>query len=109
MVTNAHEKLVKMKMDRTGIDVYFDEIISAHALGNAKEELTFWEKLQVEVPFIAEQTLLIDDNLTVLRTAREYGIKHLLTIAKPDSQNIEQDPAEFEAIHSYHDIVSSFI
>ena len=106
MVTNAHQKLVKMKMDRTGIDIFFDEIIRAHELGHAKEESAFWKKLQSQVPFQIEQTLLVDDNLTVLRTAREYGVKHLLTIAKPDSQNAMQDPEEFDAIHSFQDIIS---
>ena len=71
----------------------------------AKEEQSFWEKLQLEVPFNCDETLLIDDNLTVLRAAREFGIKNLFTIAKPDSQNPEQETAEFEVIHSFQDIV----
>jgi GMP/IMP 5'-nucleotidase len=106
MVTNAHEKLIKMKADKTGIDIFFDRVISSHAIGHAKEEQAFWKKLQLETPFELESTLLIDDNLDVLRAAREFGIKNLLTIAKPDSQNSEQDTAEFEAIHSFHDIMS---
>jgi putative hydrolase of the HAD superfamily len=43
--------------------------------------------------------------LTVLRAAREFGIKNLLTIAKPDSQNPEQETEEFAAIHSFQDLV----
>jgi GMP/IMP 5'-nucleotidase len=104
MVTNAHEDLIKMKADKTKIDVFFDQIISSHAIGHAKEEQAFWEKLQLEVPFNNDETLLIDDNLTVLRAAREYGIQNLLTIAKPDSQNPEQETAEFDVIHSFQDI-----
>jgi len=105
MVTNAHEKLIKMKIDITGLDVYFDRIISAHAIGHAKEELVFWEKLQLVVPFELDKTLLIDDNLTVLRAAKKFGIKNLLTIIKPDSQNPDQDTAEFDAIHSFQDLI----
>lgn len=105
MVTNAHEELIKMKLDKIKIDAFFDRIISAHAIGHAKEEQAFWEKLQLEVPFGLDETLLIDDNLTVLRAARKFGIENLLTIAKPDSQNPEQDTAEFEAIHSFQDLV----
>ena len=105
MVTNAHEDLIKMKVDKTGIDVYFDRIISSHTIGHAKEEQAFWEKLQLEHPFELNETLLIDDNLTVLRAAREFGIKNLLTILKPDSKNDKQDPEEFNAINSFQDII----
>ena len=105
MVTNAHEDLIKMKADKTTIDVFFDRIISSHAIGHAKEDQSFWEKLHRKIPFNCEETLLIDDNLTVLRAAREFGIKHLVTIAKPDSQNPEQETAEFDAIHSFQDLV----
>ena len=44
------------------------------------------EKLKLKIPFNVDETLLIDDNLTVLRTAREFGIKHLFAITKPNSQ-----------------------
>ena len=105
MVTNAHEKLVDMKMQKTGIDVFFDHIISAHRIGHAKEEQAFWQKLQTEISFIPEETLLIDDNLTVLRAAKEFGIKNLLSIARPDSRNPEQDTQEFHAIQSFEDLI----
>lgn len=105
MVTNAHEKLIEMKMEKTGINVFFDHIVSAHRIGNAKEEQLFWQKLQTEIPFFPEETLLIDDNLTVLRAARDFGIKHLLSIAKPDSQSPEQDTEEFKAVYSFQDLM----
>ncbi len=105
MVTNAHEDLIKMKVDKTGIDVFFDRIISSHTIGHAKEEQAFWQKLQLESPFELDQTLLIDDNLTVLRAARQFGIKNLLTISEPDSQNKKQDSEEFHAIDSFDDII----
>lgn len=106
MVTNAHEDLIKMKIDKTGIDIFFDEIISSHAIGHAKEEQHFWQKLHLQYPFNRDATLLIDDNLTVLRAARTFGIKNLLTIAKPDSKNDHQNPEEFQAIDSFEEIMS---
>jgi len=99
------EKLIKMKVDNTGIDVFFDKIISSHVIGHAKEEQAFWEKLQLNDPFELNETVLIDDNLTVLRAAKEFGIKNLLTISKPDSKSEKQDPEEFHAIDSYQDII----
>ena len=104
MVTNAHERLIKMKADKTGIDTFFKQIISSHSIGHAKEEYAFWEKLKTKILFDVNETLLIDDNLTVLRTAREFGIKHLYTVTRPDSQKPEQNSEEFEAIDSFDEI-----
>ncbi len=104
MVTNSHEKLIDMKMEKTRIDVFFDDIVSAHRLGSAKEEQAFWHSLQDEIPFNLNKTLLVDDNLTVLRTARAFGISNLLAIAKPDSQADAQDTGEFHALHSFQEL-----
>ena len=57
------------------------------------------------MPFNFEETVLIDDNLMVLRAARKYGIRYLLTIGKPDSQKPKQEIAEFDVIHSFQDII----
>ena len=105
MVTNAHEKLIKMKVDVTRIDVFFNQIISSHSIGHAKEEISFWEELKNKITFDINKTLFIDDNLSVLRSAKKFGIKHLLSIAKPNSQKPNQDTEEFEAIHSFNDII----
>ncbi len=104
MVTNAHEKLIDMKMEKTNIDRYFDKIVSAHRIGHAKEEQFFWQKLHAEIPFNLETTIFIDDNLTVLKAARQFGIQHLLCIAKPDSQSPIQDTEDFVAIESFQDL-----
>ena len=105
MVTNAHEKLIRMKVEVTRIDVFFNQIISSHSIGYAKEEISFWEELKNTITFDVNKTLFIDDNLSVLRSAKKFGIKHLLSIAKPNSQKPNQDTEEFEAIHSFNDII----
>lgn len=101
MVTNAHRKLLALKIERTGIDRYFHHIISSHDYGAPKEIPAFWERLEAEFRFERERTLLIDDNLTVLRMARDYGIGHLLTIAEPDSSVTGRETGEFVAIDSF--------
>lgn len=105
MVTNSHERLIDMKIKKTGIDVFFDEIISSHRLGYAKEEQAFWQRLQDEIGFSNSHTLLVDDNLTVLRAAQQFGIAHLLAIASPDSRAGLQDTGEFTAVHCFTDLV----
>ena len=56
-------------------------------------------------PFAAERTLLIDDNLHALHSAREYGINYLLAIYQPDSRAPRREISEFDAIHSFDEIM----
>lgn len=105
LVTNAHEKLINLKMEKTRIDRYFHEIFCSHDLGAPKEETEFWVKLRGKISFDPEKTVLIDDNLTVLRSAREYGIRHLLTIAQPDSKTSGRDTGEFNVVTSFRQLI----
>jgi len=105
LVTNAHQNLVSMKLARTGIGRYFGRVISSHQYGVPKEEIGFWSMLNKDVEFLPERTVLIDDNLKVLRAARAYGIAHLLSIAQPDSREDVRDTEEFAAIHDFMDVM----
>lgn len=105
LVTNAHYKSLMLKMKHTALDSHLDSIISAHEFGIPKENPDFWPKLQRKHSFSKEKTLFIDDSLPVLRSAQNYGIKHLLAIYKPDSQNPIKDVEEFQAIHSFKEII----
>ncbi len=105
LVTNAHQKSLALKMKNTPLAGLLDKIISAHELGLPKEEVSFWEKLAAIEKYDPARTLLIDDNLTALRSAREYGIGHLMAIYKPDSKADIKDVGEFRAIHSFEEIM----
>ena len=63
------------------------------------------ERLQQERPFDPARTLLVDDSLAVLRSARQYGIGHLLAVYNPDTKQGRRDVGEFEAIESFLDIM----
>ena len=106
MVTNAHQDLIAMKMQKIQFGEYFDRIICAHDLGVPKEHVEFWSMLNEQVSFNVNNTLLVDDNLTVLRAAKSYGISNLLSIAQPDSHRPVRDTEEFTAIHNFSDIIS---
>ena len=93
LVTNAHGKSLSLKMKKTPIGEHLDEIITAHDIGLPKEHSNFWEKLQQRQPFSAANTLLIDDSINVLNSAKKYGIKHLRAILQPNSK-LDPDPHE---------------
>jgi len=104
LVTNAHGKSLSLKMNRTQLGGHFDQLICAHDLGLPKENPDFWGLLQATEPFEPASTLLVDDSLPVLRSAEQYGIKHLCAIYKPDSKAPVRDILEFPAIHSFNEI-----
>jgi 5'-nucleotidase len=101
LVTNAHAPVLAMKMERTRLDIHFDAIVSSHDLGSPKETAAFWHSLQKIEPFDPGKTLLADDSLPVLRAAREYGIRHIVAMRKPDSKRPARDIDEFPAIESF--------
>ena len=105
LVTNAHGKSLNIKFRRTRLNGHFDAVVCAHDLGLPKEYPAFWNKMQKVEPFTKGTALLIDDSLPVLRSARNFGIAHLLAIRIPDSKQPEKDVGEFNAIHSFRDIL----
>jgi len=104
LVTNAHQKSLMLKMERTALSHHFDDIICAHSFGMPKEEPEFWSKLNQTMAFDKNETLLVDDTLSVLRSAQSYGIKNLLAVLTPDSKNAQRNTEEFQAIKDFRDI-----
>lgn len=105
LVTNAHGKSLNIKFRRTRLNGHFDAVVCAHDLGLPKEYPAFWSKMQEVEPFAKDTALLIDDSLPVLRSAKNYGIAHLLAVRNPDSKLPEKDVGEFNAIYSFGDIL----
>ena len=85
MVTNAHREALDLKLERTGIDRYFDALVSSHDYGHPKEAQDFWRRLREQHPFDPARALLVDDSLPVLHSGRLYGLGHLASILQPDS------------------------
>lgn len=104
LVTNAHQKSLMLKMDRTALSHHFDDIICSHDFGLPKEDPEFWSRLKKTLPFNNDETLLVDDTLSVLRSAQKYGIKNLLAVLNPDSQSPQRNTKEFQAIKDFRDI-----
>jgi 5'-nucleotidase len=49
--------------------------------------------------------VLIDDSLPMLDSARNYGIRNLVTIRRPDTKQPEKDTADYPAIGSFAEIM----
>lgn len=77
-VTNAHRDSLALKLEQTTIGKYFDAILCAHDYGIPKEEVALWRAIAQDFPYNPAHTLLIDDNLKALESAKAHGIRYLL-------------------------------
>lgn len=105
LVTNAHRGSLTIKLEETRLDLHLDAIHSSHDFGLPKEDPLFWDVLARETPFDEKRTLLIDDSLAVLRSARRAGIQHTLAVLRPDSQLPDMDTEEFVALDCFSTIM----
>ncbi len=108
LVTNAHRDSLDLKMDKTCLHPFFDHIISSHDYGSPKEMQAFWSRLNSQHPFDKKRTLLVDDSLAVLKSAKLYGIKHIISISKPDSQLANKIINDFPAIEDFRELMPVF-
>jgi putative hydrolase of the HAD superfamily len=101
LVTNAHQKALHLKMRKTRLGGYLDQVVSAHDLGLPKENPAFWTRLRQQVSFDPERTLFIDDSVPVLESARSYGIRNLLCILRPDTRQPQREVAGFPSVADF--------
>lgn len=101
LVTNAHPDSLSLKVEHTQLDKHIDQLVSTHEFGVTKESQVLWQKLQAKLCFDPQHTLFVDDSLGILKAAQDFGIKHLLAVSNPDSQQPIRDISEFPSVQDY--------
>jgi len=109
LVTNAHRDSLNLKMEKTCLNQFFDKIVCSHDFGMPKEDQGFWRTLQNNHVFEKHRTLLVDDSLAVLRSAKAFGIAHLVSISKPDSRAPVKLIQEFSAVEDFRALMPGLI
>jgi len=109
LVTNAHRGSLSLKMEKTCLHRFFDDIISSHDFGLAKEQQGFWRVLQDKHVFEKHSTLLVDDSLAVLRSAQAFGIAYLVSISRPDSRAPVRTITEFPAVEDFRAMMPGLV
>ncbi len=104
LATNAHFDSLAIKAQHTGLEQYLDAVVSSHSFGVPKEHAPFWPALEQHLRthhagFDRHTSLFVDDSLSVLRAAREFGIAQIIAIAQPDSTQPARKIDEFTAVN----------
>jgi putative hydrolase of the HAD superfamily len=105
MVTNAHYKVLDIKLKKTEIGKYFDRCITSFELGHPKEMIEFWRKLEKTIHFNRDKTLFIDDTEEILETAKAYGIRYLLLKAMANSRKDDRSSANFPILRDFRELI----
>lgn len=105
LITNAHPKALEVKMEQVPIENWFERLICSEEVGVAKEQPEFWPKLQRLLPYDKERTLFADDTEKVLHSAKEFGIQHLVHIAKPSSRLPVKFSAHFQSVVNFKELI----
>jgi HAD superfamily hydrolase (TIGR01509 family) len=105
LVTNAHRDSLTVKNAHSDVIDKLDADVSSHDYGAPKEAPAFWQHLLEAQPYDPARTLLIDDNDSVLNAAREFGIRHLLTVSQPDSNRPPREALNYPAFNDFREIL----
>lgn len=105
MVTNAHFKVLDLKLKNTHIGHYFDRFITSFDIGCPKEDISFWHRLQQTVPFKKDRVLFIDDTCEVLYTARRFGLTNLIRKTRANSKRPDKPCPDFYTIEDFKELI----
>ena len=106
LVTNAHYKVLDIKLRQTELGRYFDAAVTSFEMGYPKEMLAFWKVVEEKLGFEKDHTLFIDDTEAVLKTAEKFGIRYLLYKAYASSKTDPGVSRNFPAIHDFRQLIS---
>ncbi len=105
LVTNAHRDSLNLKMEKTCLEHFFNELVCSHDIGKPKEHADFWPLFQRKYLFDPQRTVLIDDNLAVLSSARSFGIKHVISVSLPDTKKAKRVIEGYPAIEDFRELM----
>jgi len=105
LVTNAHPQTLALKNERVALTRHFDACYSTHPFAAPKEHAAFWPRLAAEEKFEPRRTLFVDDSLSVLKAADDFGIGWLRAVRRPDSGLPPQPTGEYAAVDRVADLI----
>ncbi|MEM7294502.1 MAG: HAD-IA family hydrolase [Pseudomonadota bacterium] len=105
IATNADRGSLGVKNEHTDIVDEVNAVVSSHDYGLPKEDVEFWRVLATHHPYDPARSLFIDDNVSVLDTAQEFGIRHLRVISQPDSLRPVRSDLGYPACNDLHELL----
>jgi putative hydrolase of the HAD superfamily len=105
IATNAHDKVLTMKLKKTDLGKYLDGAITSAEMGFPKEKIEFWHRAEEKLNFRKNNALFVDDTLAVLRTAKRYGIDYLVYKAVANSKIKPVRSSDFITVMDFSELM----
>jgi len=105
IATNAHYKVLDLKLGKTDLGKYLTGSVTSDAIGFPKEKIEFWQRAEQQIGFDRERTLFVDDTLAVLKTAKAFGIGYVVYKALGNSKIAPGVSTEFPAIMDFNELM----
>jgi len=105
IATNAHYKVLDLKLRKTDLGKYLTGSVTSDAMGFPKENIEFWKKAEMQLGFRRECTLFVDDTLAVLQTAKAFGIRYVVYKALANSKMQPGATTEFPSIMDFNELI----
>ncbi len=106
LLTDAHLKVVDLKMRKTKLDRYFDGCLTSFDIGYPKQDPEFWRRAGRALSFDKDTSLFIDDREEILRTAKRFGIRYTLYKANANSKRESGLSGEFSSITEFAELLN---
>ncbi|GAB6183144.1 HAD-IA family hydrolase [Thermodesulfovibrio hydrogeniphilus] len=107
LVTNAHNKVMELKLQKTGLRKYFHSTFTSFDIGCPKEKTDFWIKLSELIHFEPENSMFIDDTEEILHTAKNSGVKLPILRAVSSSKAKPKKSEKFLTIYNFYELLKS--
>ncbi len=105
IATNAHYKVLDLKLKKTDLGKYLTGSLTSDAVGFPKEKIEFWQRAEQQLGFHRERTLFVDDTLAVLQTAKAFGIRYVVYKALGNSKMTPGSSTEFPSIMDFNELL----
>lgn len=105
LVTNAHNSVMELKLNKTGFNKYFHGVFTSFDIGYPKQKVEFWERLKEKVFFEPEYSIFIDDTEEILHAAKLAGIKFPILKAVSSSRSTPKKSDNFLTIMKFQEII----
>ena len=78
---------MKVKSSQVSLLNYADDWISSVDLGVIKEDQKFWTIAFNQLNVLASESIFFDDNISIVNSAIDYGIKYSVHITEPTNND----------------------
>lgn len=107
LVTNAHYKVLQIKLRKTRIGRFFDNALTSFEIGYPKEMIEFWQRAEERLGFERDRSLFIDDTKDILKTAKIFGIRYILYKACASSKAGRGSSRQFPSICDFSELMEA--